>query len=714
MAATATLLVLAVLASAFVMARLWDEQRRTHSALLTAQQARRYERQALFFTFAASDQVAGRALARIASAGDPKDPAELARDRDFCRTALGYYEEIAGRYRADPEMPAIVAAADHRIGFIRMILDQAGAEDAYRRSIARYEAMLAATPRDPSLRSSMALTYSDLILMLRRTGRADEVLDWFPRLLGLRRVQAEEVPADTDNLVSLCLLQAEYAGLLEGAGRAAEADRVRRLLADSCRLAIARDSRNPAPLNNLAWLLVSRPEAAPHDPARAVELAEQAVAMGPAVGAYRNTLGVAHYRAGEWSAAADALEESMRLRSGGDPYDWLFLAMARRRLGDAAEARRWLDRSLAWIEAHAPRDEELIRFRAEALRLLGPEMPASPGAARASGPPDDIAPAPPRGRPGIDAPLTWQGCTPAPGSRSVRDGTARIRGRAHGAPPGSAPRRASTKDPGPIATEVSIMKRSNSRRSTIVAVGVVFGLSSVLSLVCGAAKADSIIYNVTGLDSNDFVPFENDGTPNRPNGDHMGNQITFAGTARYLDHVQVVFASIGPAEVDTYTLDLYKNDGPIDPNSGLREPGTLIAEIQTDASNVPLPGNGGYGVDWFFTPILVPDTLTAVVSSSYSTTTPGQLMGPFAAVTPPLTGTALNTIWYGDGTPGNWTANDTWAINDGATTNDFDMRFYAGQSVPEPSSLGMLALGACGGLIVLVRRHRVGHPSARG
>ena len=99
--------------------------------------------------------------------------------------------------------------------------------------------------------------------------------------------------------------------------------------------------------------------------------------MAPAVGSYRNTLGVAHYRAGDWAAAVDALEESMRLRSGGDPYDWLFLAMARHRLGDAVEARRWLDRSLAWIEAHAPRDAELIRFRAEAAWLFGPEMPAA-------------------------------------------------------------------------------------------------------------------------------------------------------------------------------------------------------------------------------------------------------------------------------------------------------------------------------------------------
>jgi PEP-CTERM motif len=220
-----------------------------------------------------------------------------------------------------------------------------------------------------------------------------------------------------------------------------------------------------------------------------------------------------------------------------------------------------------------------------------------------------------------------------------------------------------------------------------------------------AVKADNI-YNVTGLDSDDFVPFENDGTPNRPYGSELGNQITFAGTARYLDHVQVVFASIGPNEYDTYTLDLYKNDGPLDPTSGLHAPGTLIAELTTQAWNIPLPGNGGYGVDWYFSPLLVPDTLTAVVSSTYSTTTPGQYMGPFAAVYPPLTGSDINTIWYGDGTPKNWTDNSTWAINDGGVTNYFDMRFDAVQSVPEPSSFCLLALGAGGGLLLASQRRR--------
>ena len=74
-----------------------------------------------------------------------------------------------------------------------------------------------------------------------------------------------------------------------------------------------------------------------------------------------------------------------------------------------------------------------------------------------------------------------------------------------------------------------LIRRSLDARACAVALAL--GLAVMLSTSRGVAKADQI-YNVTAAGSDDFVPFENDGTPNRPNGDHMGNEITFAGTAR--------------------------------------------------------------------------------------------------------------------------------------------------------------------------------------
>jgi hypothetical protein len=209
----------------------------------------------------------------------------------------------------------------------------------------------------------------------------------------------------------------------------------------------------------------------------------------------------------------------------------------------------------------------------------------------------------------------------------------------------------------------------------------------------GSSATADLIYDVSAAGSFDFIPFEDDGTPDRPKGSHLGNEITFAGTARYLTHAEAVLSRIGPVETDHYTIDLYKPDGAIDPASGLQRPGTLIASYTTSASNAFIPGTGAFVVDWSFAPIHVPDTIIAVISSTYSTTTPGQLMGPFAAIMPPLTGTALNTLWYGDGNPSNWTANSVWAINDGGVTNYMDMRFSALKAVPEPRSLALANIG---------------------
>jgi len=135
--------------------------------------------------------------------------------------------------------------------------------------------------------------------------------------------------------------------------------------------AIELDSKLPAAHNNLAWLLATCPDVEYHDPGRAVELAKKAVALEPKNGNYWNTLGTAYYRAGKWPAAIEALSKSMELRNGGDSFDWFFLAMAHRKEGHKDEARKWYDRAAKWLETNQLKNEELIRFRAEAAALLG-------------------------------------------------------------------------------------------------------------------------------------------------------------------------------------------------------------------------------------------------------------------------------------------------------------------------------------------------------
>jgi superkiller protein 3 len=127
--------------------------------------------------------------------------------------------------------------------------------------------------------------------------------------------------------------------------------------------------------NALAWLLATCPEDEVRNPSRAVKLARKAVELAPKSGMCWNTLGVAHYRLGEDKAAVAALHKSMELHQGGDAFDWLFLAMAHRRLGDPDEARKWYDKAVQWQEKSSRtldphQAEELRRFREEAEQVL--------------------------------------------------------------------------------------------------------------------------------------------------------------------------------------------------------------------------------------------------------------------------------------------------------------------------------------------------------
>jgi WD40 repeat protein len=128
-------------------------------------------------------------------------------------------------------------------------------------------------------------------------------------------------------------------------------------------------------LNNDAWHLVTGP-ADKRDPARALQLIQQALKEDPSNSTFLNTLGVVQYRNGQFREALATLEKSL---AGGqdefDAFDLFFLAMCHAKLGDPAKAKDCFDRAVKWVKAQknlAPQyTEELKAFRAEAEQVLG-------------------------------------------------------------------------------------------------------------------------------------------------------------------------------------------------------------------------------------------------------------------------------------------------------------------------------------------------------
>jgi WD40 repeat protein len=128
--------------------------------------------------------------------------------------------------------------------------------------------------------------------------------------------------------------------------------------------------------NQLARLHVLGPKSL-RNPEKAVALAERAIRLCPNDITYKNTLGMAYYRAGRWQSARDTLEASLRDSLGWRlAYDLFFLAMCHHRLGDAAKARDCYDRAVKWVDERQSRLDtdwaaELHELRQEAGALLG-------------------------------------------------------------------------------------------------------------------------------------------------------------------------------------------------------------------------------------------------------------------------------------------------------------------------------------------------------
>jgi len=108
-------------------------------------------------------------------------------------------------------------------------------------------------------------------------------------------------------------------------------------------------------LNNLAWYLATCREPLVRDPERAVALASRAVQLNAGNADAWNTLGVAHYRAGDCKTAIAALEKATQLSNGGDGTDWFFLGMAQWQVGDMDKAHTCYDKAVQWTDRNEPK-----------------------------------------------------------------------------------------------------------------------------------------------------------------------------------------------------------------------------------------------------------------------------------------------------------------------------------------------------------------------
>jgi Flp pilus assembly protein TadD len=133
-------------------------------------------------------------------------------------------------------------------------------------------------------------------------------------------------------------------------------------------------TKDPSVANDVAWTCALCGETIP-DLKSVVELARVAVQGKPNDGNVRNTLGAILYRAGQHQEAVIALNEGLVLKgTDGSAHDFLFLAMAHHRLGQADEAKKWWDKTVQAIEKAPPVawDErlELDLLRREAEQVL--------------------------------------------------------------------------------------------------------------------------------------------------------------------------------------------------------------------------------------------------------------------------------------------------------------------------------------------------------
>ena len=285
------------------------------------------------------------------------------------RRSLTMRKDLVKEFPRIPEYRRRLACVHHNLGLLLCGTQKEGAEKSYRKAITVLTDLVEEVP-GTAYRYRLAMVYGDLGTLLVRNGRHVEAET---SLQAAHKLLDKEL-AKNPHMLSFQKTQAQ---VLRDLGYVLAATARFALAEISYRRSLALSANDPVAMNNLAWLLVTCPDTQLQNPREALELIKKALAMAPNAScgwnptSWWNTLGVAHYRAGNWRQAKEALTISMKLNSGGSATDWYFLAMTCHRLGAVEEARIWFARAEERINSMPVPNEELQRFQKEAAQVLG-------------------------------------------------------------------------------------------------------------------------------------------------------------------------------------------------------------------------------------------------------------------------------------------------------------------------------------------------------
>jgi serine/threonine protein kinase len=284
------------------------------------------------------------------------------------RRAVELEETVAAASPSVPRYRRRLAMDTNNLGSCLVLLGRhVQAEHYFRRAISLFEKLVADTPSSEADRRFLSITHGDLGQLLAEIDRAAEAEREFREAIALEKGLLSGSPDAEHYQRQLGDHKCKLADLFERTERILEAEQERKQV-----IAMLQKATDAVSQDMLAWVLVTVADPRLRNPRLAIEISERNVAYAPGTPKYRQTVGVAHYRAGDGQAAIRALDRVVELRNdGGDPTIWFFLALAHMQQGDKAKAVSYYEKAERWMNSHNPRDLELRRFQDETAAMLG-------------------------------------------------------------------------------------------------------------------------------------------------------------------------------------------------------------------------------------------------------------------------------------------------------------------------------------------------------